>query len=873
MSEKKNIIMIPNNKEFRNLDDIKPFIDYYQNDFNIFVLTKNTKEDNIKTENFTLVDYDSKQAEYLKYTSDYTIDTGVLSTPYKISDSQFWCSIWHGIPYEKVCSDNDYSNINQCLDYSNIYNQMISSSNHYSDTFLTNALMFNSKIIETGRAKIDQLINSSKQDIIKIKEKLNIPLDTNIVLYAPAYRKQPFDDLNFDIDKFISNLETKTKSKWLLILRLENKIKTKQVQSTVIDLSNHPSENELMLISDVLISDYHPLIIDYALLKKPIYLYQFDQAEYLQKHPSYFDYEKYFNHNHLFIEEDKLYDINLDHVEIDYTVIKEDFYQLENGQSTINTTTALNFDSKNRETAEINFLINNLNDESSSHNFIIDFSKVFKEKYNSKINVFAINEFNFEHNSFKTIDHNLVDIAITSETNQEACLAILNQTPGKIIALDDNAYNFYKKNCNRNTNILTINECNDVANCIDNPVEDEVVKWFNFINRKVELIIEQEHVEAEFKPSLLDRVKNIFTKELKHTKPDHKLKEEFDINLINHHNKRVAKDLNINNLEPISIIIIDNIEITLKHQLEMLSKLSNKNLEIIVVTNKKIDKFNDLNIKYLSFESDSIAQSRTKAIAQASSDYIYFLGNNETLSDYGLELMLHAAIKRNAQIVSANTIIDNKDNNKIYFINKDLYENGKIFNDKLNNEYFRDSYYFNKLYAKELLIENKELLLNSFDYDNTLNLILLNKATTLINIPYTTSYLEQYNNNYDNLNILLPLSLDSLIKRIELLSIELNTVNDNYKPYLISSFINNDMLIYLRNYDNYSEKERKDIFDLLQNFLQQYQYYYFISLNRNSRNNRLYSYLIEDNFIGFDKLAHITSVNFHNEYLPVDQRL
>ena len=58
----------------------------------------------------------------------------------------------------------------------------------------------------------------------------------------------------------------------------------------VIDASDHPDMNELMLVSDVLVTDYSSAMYEFALLERPIAFFAPDHAAYEGERGFYLDW-------------------------------------------------------------------------------------------------------------------------------------------------------------------------------------------------------------------------------------------------------------------------------------------------------------------------------------------------------------------------------------------------------------------------------------------------------------------------------------------------------------------------------------------------------------------------------------------------------
>ena len=129
------------------------------------------------------------------------------------------------------------------------------------------------------------------KDFKKLRENFDnkYPLAKNkkIILYAPTFRDNEGDNNVFnylDLEKFNNALS----EEYVLALRLHPKINQFfkgdiDTKADFIDVSDYKNEQELMLISDLLITDYSSIMIEFALLNKPIIFFTYDYERYLTK--------------------------------------------------------------------------------------------------------------------------------------------------------------------------------------------------------------------------------------------------------------------------------------------------------------------------------------------------------------------------------------------------------------------------------------------------------------------------------------------------------------------------------------------------------------------------------------------------------------
>lgn len=120
----------------------------------------------------------------------------------------------------------------------------------------------------------------------KIKDKLGI-MGKKVVLYAPTFRDdKSVKGYDIDIALVLRALNKKTSDEWVALIRLhpnvENLDKLFVYSSEVINVCGWSDAQELSLISDLLITDYSSICLDFMLQRKPVILYTSDYDEYVK---------------------------------------------------------------------------------------------------------------------------------------------------------------------------------------------------------------------------------------------------------------------------------------------------------------------------------------------------------------------------------------------------------------------------------------------------------------------------------------------------------------------------------------------------------------------------------------------------------------
>ena len=130
---------------------------------------------------------------------------------------------------------------------------------------------------------------------------------------------------------------------YCFLLRLHHliaeEIDTSELDGFVINVSDYDEPSELMLISDILITDYSSIFFDYANLNRPILFYMYDLEQYCNDlRGFYLDPEKELPGPIVKTFEDLLSNIkNIDQINMQYSAKYRDFKQkfcnLESGTS------------------------------------------------------------------------------------------------------------------------------------------------------------------------------------------------------------------------------------------------------------------------------------------------------------------------------------------------------------------------------------------------------------------------------------------------------------------------------------------------------------------------------------------------------------
>jgi CDP-glycerol glycerophosphotransferase len=149
------------------------------------------------------------------------------------------------------------------------------------------------QVLEIGSPRNDRLLTAGPEEIKKIRAELGIPEGSTAVLYAPTRREQQtaFTD-TLDLARAAAALGP---GHVLLVRAHYSHDGAGELPSpggdgaTLVDVSAHPSIEDLCLAADVLITDYSSIMFDYVCLDRPIVIHAPDWEAYRHTRGVYFD--------------------------------------------------------------------------------------------------------------------------------------------------------------------------------------------------------------------------------------------------------------------------------------------------------------------------------------------------------------------------------------------------------------------------------------------------------------------------------------------------------------------------------------------------------------------------------------------------------
>lgn len=221
------------------------------------------------------------------WVDNFTKDPELRGFP---KDRQFYVQTWHGDrPIKKIAYDTDASFYRLEEECSRVV-----TGSEFGMRMYRTAFRYKGDYISEGAPRNDILVRNDPADIRRIRAKLGVPEGVKLLLYAPTYREDAAiipREARMDLARTLDLLE-EGGEKWLCLYRahyLSEGIDLDAVRGRLIDMSQYEDMSELLLVSDMLLTDYSSCATDYCIMDKPVFMYMADYDHYLSTRACYYD--------------------------------------------------------------------------------------------------------------------------------------------------------------------------------------------------------------------------------------------------------------------------------------------------------------------------------------------------------------------------------------------------------------------------------------------------------------------------------------------------------------------------------------------------------------------------------------------------------
>lgn len=298
---KKNRLVLMNALAQNYGDNPKSVAEYllkhYPNTYEIIIPVKDTIANAALTEKgLTVVKYNSLKYFYYALTCQVFLTNSGGFSYLPMRKKQYIINTWHGGGAYKKCGMDMYEDtrlfrrdLKLAADKTDVF---LSTCSRFTEVISASMLTPKEIFWEIGMPRNDAMLNPDPAVRQSVREKLGLKEEEKLILFAPTYRKP--DDNYFkdsiaisygvDCDRVCKAMETRFGGKWRFAYRLHPCVVNRDglPGGDVMDLSDYPDMQELLLAADAMINDFSSSMWDFMLTGRPSFLFAIDLEHYIK---------------------------------------------------------------------------------------------------------------------------------------------------------------------------------------------------------------------------------------------------------------------------------------------------------------------------------------------------------------------------------------------------------------------------------------------------------------------------------------------------------------------------------------------------------------------------------------------------------------
>ncbi len=203
---------------------------------------------------------------------------------------QVYLNTWHGIALKHIGNDcpgrKDFN-------FDTVDHLVVSGD--YDEKVWKSAFRADERTyLRCGMPRNEALWQADEAQKARLRARLGIPAGKRVILYAPTWRESTDGGKSYEIRPPIhfDRWERELGADTIVLFRAHHqttKVLGVQYNDFIRNVSDYPAVNDLMIASDLLITDYSAIAFDYSILCKPILCYAYDYDSYLAQRGTYFE--------------------------------------------------------------------------------------------------------------------------------------------------------------------------------------------------------------------------------------------------------------------------------------------------------------------------------------------------------------------------------------------------------------------------------------------------------------------------------------------------------------------------------------------------------------------------------------------------------
>lgn len=269
-------------------------------EFELVWIVTNKNQENFP-ERMEVVKHNSLAEIYHLATAKVWIDNCRKHYQLEKRKEQFYVQTWHGnIAGKKVEADvletlsEEYI---KCAQKDSEMADVFLSGSKWASQNYRDAFWYKGKILEYGLPRADIFYQSPEKYIKRVYEYYNLNSDEKLAIYAPTFRTDDnFECYSLNYKRLLKYLETEWGGKWKILVRLHPHIQNLQnmisYDECILNGSEYKDISELIIASELLITDYSGCMFDAMETGKKVLLFATDIQDYMLDRGTYFSFDE-----------------------------------------------------------------------------------------------------------------------------------------------------------------------------------------------------------------------------------------------------------------------------------------------------------------------------------------------------------------------------------------------------------------------------------------------------------------------------------------------------------------------------------------------------------------------------------------------------
>lgn len=163
----------------------------------------------------------------------------------------------------------------------------LASDEMHGKIYVRKAMGYKGEILKSGYPRSDLFFHYTDEQVKRIKNNLGVDEDEHIILYAPTFKGSESNASSFsegaeliDVNLVKQCLHDRFGGEWVFATRGHLYSQSVPLPGVDFDWTSYNDMQELLLVSDVLITDYSSCVWDFFVLRRPTFMYVPDREYY-----------------------------------------------------------------------------------------------------------------------------------------------------------------------------------------------------------------------------------------------------------------------------------------------------------------------------------------------------------------------------------------------------------------------------------------------------------------------------------------------------------------------------------------------------------------------------------------------------------------